>query len=152
MCLGCSICGLIMKPLPKRPSPEDDVSCVKKIAYGSCNPRLLVNVPFMLLALSNLFATQGLYIPYMFIQSYAEEQGVTSVNAAFLISIIGITNTLARILTGLVTDLPFVNPLIVTTLALGRSSGFVGNFSLVFQSTICASWKGVGVPVNMHAQ
>ena len=154
MCLGCSICGFIMKPLPKRPASaeEDNMGCMKKIAYGSCNPRLLVNVPFMLLALSNLFATQGLYIPYMFIQSYAEEQGVTSVNAAFLISIIGITNTLARILTGLVTDLPFVNPLIVTTLALGRSSGFVGNFSLVFQSTICASWKGVGVPVNMHAQ
>lgn len=118
MCLGCSVCGLIMKPLPKRPTPEDDVSCVKKIAYGSCNPRLLVNIPFMLLALSNLFATQGLYIPYMFIQTYAEERGVTAVNAAFLISIIGITNTLARILTGLVTDLPFVNPLIVTTLAL----------------------------------
>jgi len=120
MCLACSVCGLIMKPLPKRPSEEeDDMSCMKKIAYGSCNPKLLVNVPFMLLALSNLFATQGLYIPYVFIKSYAVEQGVTAVNAAFLLSIIGITNTLARILTGLITDLPFVSPLIVTTLALG---------------------------------
>jgi len=121
MCLACAICGVIMKPLPKKPSDEEeeDMSCMKKIAYGSCNPRLLVNVPFMLLALSNFFATQGLYIPYMFIQTYAEGQGVSSVNAAFLISIIGITNTVARILTGLVTDLPFVSPLIVTTLALG---------------------------------
>ena len=123
MCLGCSICGFIMKPLPKRPAAsaeEDNMGCMKRIAYGSCNPRLLVNVPFMLLALSNLFATQGLYIPYMFIKNFALEMGVTSVNASLLISIIGITNTLARILTGLITDLPFINPLIVTTLALGK--------------------------------
>ena len=64
--------------------------------------------------------TQGLYIPYMFIKNFALEMGVTSVNASLLISIIGITNTLARILTGLITDLPFINPLIVTTLALGK--------------------------------
>jgi len=121
MCLACAICGLTMKPLPKRPSPdnEEDMNCVKKIVVGSCNPRLMTNVPFMLLALSNLFATQGLYIPYMFIKNFALEMGVTSVNASLLISIIGITNTLARILTGLITDLPFINPLIVTTLALG---------------------------------
>jgi len=137
LCLACAICGVIMKPLPKRPSDEeDDMSCMKKIAYGSCNPRLLVNVPFMLLALSNLFATQGLYIPYMFIKSYAELQGVKAVDAAFLISIIGITNTLARILTGLLTDLPFVSPLIVTTLALG-----IGGIAPLAISFCTAYWS-----------
>ena len=70
--------------------------------------------------LAYLVLTQGLYIPYMFIKNFALEMGVTSVNASLLISIIGITNTLARILTGLITDLPFINPLIVTTLALGK--------------------------------
>merc|ERR1719334_879240 len=40
MCLACAICGLTMKPLPKRPSPdnEEDMNCVKKIVVGSCNP------------------------------------------------------------------------------------------------------------------
>ena len=80
----------------------------------------MTNVPFLLLTFSNLFATQGLYIPYMFIPSMAESKGISKVDAAFLISIVGICNTLGRIVSGFVTDLPGVNALVVTTIALGE--------------------------------
>jgi len=145
-----------MKPLPTRPKQREIVAdgeaaevaekapnCLKTVLESSCSPRLLRNLPFMLLCLSNLFATQGLYIPYSFIPILAKERlCIASVNttllegsasgeegedpcaeaavaAAFLISIVGICNTLCRILSGYVTDLPGVNSLVVTTLALG---------------------------------
>jgi len=73
----------------------------------------------MLLCLSNLFATQGLYIPYVFLPALAKERGIGEMEAAFLISIIGICNTICRVLSGALTSLPCVNALVVTALALG---------------------------------
>ena len=44
---------------------------------------------------------------------------ITQVNASFLISIVGICNTICRILSGMLTDLPGVSALVVTFIALG---------------------------------
>jgi len=101
-CLFCILCGLTFKPLPKKPK----TNCIRTVVDQSCSPRLLTNLPFMLLCFSNLFATQGLYIPYTFLPKLAIERGVSELNAAFLISIVGICNTIGRILSGLLTDLP----------------------------------------------
>ena len=136
LCLACSLCGLAMKPLPKRPAkkePEDGEggaaeaeeaeaagNCLRTVLDQSCSPRLLTNLPFMLLCFSNLFATQGLYIPYVFLPSIAASRGVEPVNASFLISIVGISNTICRILSGMLTDLPGVSALVVTFIALGK--------------------------------
>ena len=138
LCLACSLCGLAMKPLPKRPAkkePEDGEggaaeaeegeaagNCLRTVLDQSCSPRLLTNLPFMLLCFSNLFATQGLYIPYVFLPSIAASRGVSEVNAAFLISIVGISNTICRILSGMLTDLPGVSALVVTFIALGKDT------------------------------
>ena len=133
LCLFCALCGLTMKPLPKRPAKKEadedteaqssdgsKTNCLMTIIEQSCSPKLLTNLPFMLLTLSNLFATQGLYIPYMFLPSLATSKGITEVNASFLISIVGISNTICRILSGWLTDLPGVSALVVTFVALGR--------------------------------
>jgi len=129
LCLLCVICGLAFKPLPKKPKAknEDDEdaeaqsesNCCRKILDESCSPKLLTNVPFMLLCFSNLFATQGLYIPYIFLPSLATGKGISEVNAAFLISIVGICNTTCRILSGMLTSLPGVSALVVTFITLG---------------------------------
>ena len=44
---------------------------------------------------------------------------IPQVNASFLISIVGICNTICRILSGMLTDLPGVSALVVTFIALG---------------------------------
>jgi len=132
LCLFCVLCGLSFRPLPKKPSKkeanddaegqdEDETkpNCLRTIINESCNPRLLTNAPFMLLCFSNLFATQGLYIPYVFLPKLAIERGVSDVNAAFLISIVGICNTIGRILSGMLTDLPGVSAMVVTFIGLG---------------------------------
>ena len=35
----------------------------------------MTNVPFLLLCLCNLFSTQGLYIPYIYLPELAEARG-----------------------------------------------------------------------------
>ena len=132
LCLVCTLCGLTFKPLPKRPIKKEDDSedqeaeteqktnCLRSVVDQSCSPRLLTNPPFMLLCLSNLFATQGLYIPYTFLPALAISRGIDEVNASFLISIIGISNTICRILSGMLTDVKGVSALVVTFIALGE--------------------------------
>ena len=137
LCLFCALCGLTMKPLPKRPvkkeeeedseaqNTESKPNCLMTIIEQSCSPKLLTNLPFMLLTLSNLFATQGLYIPYMFLPSLATSRGISQVNASFLISIVGICNTICRIFSGTLTDLPGVSALVVTFIALGEIKSLI---------------------------
>ena len=133
LCLFCVACGLAFKPLPKKPAKkegddaeaqdeeEPQANCLRTVVDQSCSPRLLTNLPFMLLCFSNLFATQGLYIPYVFLPKLAMQRGVSEVNASFLISIVGICNTIGRILSGMLTDLPGVSALVVTIIALGKT-------------------------------
>jgi len=135
LCLFCVLCGFCFRPLKKKPKKlegedseggeegegkaQEKTNCLRTIVDESCSPKLLTNLPFMLLCFSNLFATQGLYIPYMFLPSLAKSQGISKVNASFLISIVGICNTICRILSGMLTDLPGVSALVVTFIALG---------------------------------
>merc|ERR1719348_460692 len=115
-----------MKPLPKRPDPikeeEARENCCKSVVSSACSADLITNIPFGLLTLANLCSTQGLYIPYMFLPTLAESQGIDPIDASFLISIVGICNTLGRIISGAFTDLPSVSPLVVTTISLGVGS------------------------------
>ena len=130
MCFQCAVCGMLMRPLPKRPQememldeedgrPRKEPNCLVSVFRSACSPRLMTNKSFLLLCLCNLFATQGLYIPYMFLPNLAKAKGIPDDSASFLISIIGLSNTIARVVTGALADLPFVNALVVTTIALG---------------------------------
>ena len=130
MCFQCAVCGMLMRPLPKRPVPEEldeedgmsrrkEPNCLVSVFRSACSPRLMTNKSFLLLCLCNLFATQGLYIPYMFLPNLAKDKGIPDDSASFLISIIGLSNTIARVVTGALADLPCINALVVTTVALG---------------------------------
>ena len=48
---------------------------LKTILRLSSYCRLLTNVPFLLLCLCNLFSTQGLYIPYVYLVELATSKG-----------------------------------------------------------------------------
>ena len=153
LCLFCVLCGLSFRPLPKKPSKkeanddaegqdEDETkpNCLRTIINESCNPRLLTNAPFMLLCFSNLFATQGLYIPYVFLPKLAIERGVSDVNAAFLISIVGICNTIGRILSGMLTDLPGVSAMVVTFIGLGNTHIFISLINQFQYFQVSEAW------------
>ncbi|KAI2809083.1 hypothetical protein BLOT_000225 [Blomia tropicalis] len=71
----------------------------------------VLQIPAMaLLSIANIFGMSGYYIPYFFISDYAleniyvDKRKVTSGEAAWLLSAIGITNVLGRIIFGIVAD------------------------------------------------
>ena len=152
LCLQCAVCGMLMRPLPKRPEPKEhdlegeqkdrEPNCLIAVFRSACSPRLMTDRSFLLLCLCNLFATSALYIPYMYLPGLAESKGIPTTTASFLISIIGLCNTIARIVTGALADLPCVNALVVTTIALGF--GGVSCFLMV----LCESyWSFVLVSI-----
>ncbi|XP_067013386.2 monocarboxylate transporter 14 isoform X2 [Anabrus simplex] len=79
---------------------------------------LLRSYTFALLNISGFLTMMGFYIPYMYITDRALVGGMDENSALWLISIIGISNTVARILCGIVTSFPGINALAITSMAL----------------------------------
>jgi MFS family permease len=79
---------------------------------------LLTDPVFVLIGISNLFGMAGLYIPFVYLVDCAIKDGVDSSQASFLLSIIGITNTVGRVACGYFADFPSVNALFVNNVCL----------------------------------
>jgi MFS family permease len=82
------------------------------------NLRLLNDRIFLIPCLGNMFATIGLFVPFVYCANRAMSLGVDSHLAAFLISIIGITNTIGRIIAGVIASVKWVNALLLHNVAL----------------------------------
>ncbi|XP_046387673.1 uncharacterized protein LOC124157184 isoform X2 [Ischnura elegans] len=108
---------------PEKP-PPDLCPCLPlpeafKSALGSMLDMSLLSDPvFLLIGLSNVFGMLGLYVPFVYLVDAAKQTGVESGTASFLLSIIGITNTVGRVLCGLVADLPQVDSMLLNNLCL----------------------------------
>jgi len=68
--------------------------------------------------LSNIFGFLALYVPYMYLPNMAAESGISADKASYIISIIGISNTIGRFIAGAFVDLPWVSSLVVTNISL----------------------------------
>ena len=79
---------------------------------------LLKDPAFMLIAISNVFGMAGLYVPFVYLVDVAISDGIEPSSASFLISIIGITNTVGRIVCGYVADFPWVDALFLNNVCL----------------------------------
>lgn len=61
------------------------------------NPEIMTDPKFALLAVSNFFGFLGFYIPFVYLPSMAEDNAqLEPSKSAFLLSIIGISNTLGK--------------------------------------------------------
>ncbi|CRK86208.1 CLUMA_CG000154, isoform B [Clunio marinus] len=87
---------------------------------------LLKDPAFMLIGISNLFGMAALYIPFFYLVDYASKNGIDKENSSLLLSIIGITNTFARILFGYISDFPSVDSLFMNNLCLVLCTVSVG--------------------------
>jgi len=80
---------------------------------------LLMDPIFLIFAASNFLTSIGFNAPYVFIPDRAsEDYGFSADYAAVLLSVVGISNTVSRVLLGYVSDLPFVNRLHLYNAAL----------------------------------
>lgn len=94
---------------------------------------LLVDPIFVLFSLSNFLTSIGFYIPYVYTVPMSEKLGVA--NPAYLISIIGASNLVGRIILGYISDKPWVNRLLAYNLCL-TISGISKYFCKVYQYDI----------------
>lgn len=76
--------------LPDMPKSMKDILC------AMLNVGLLKDTSFALLCFSNVLAMLGFYIPFVFIVDQSIIKGVSPENAALLLSVIGISNTIGR--------------------------------------------------------
>lgn len=79
---------------------------------------LFKDVIFLLFTLSNFLTSIGFNVPYVYIVSRARELGMSLDDASVLLSIIGIANTVGRIILGYLSDKPWVNRLLVYNMCL----------------------------------
>lgn len=131
-------------------STHDDVSS----QHGRCQSfkdsfsmlidfSLLKDWAFVLFLASNVFTNLGFNAPFLFIPDRAIEYGMETKKAAFLLSIVGIANSVGRILFGYLADLKWVKPqrlhLYNTGLVIaGLATAFSFVESHVGQAVYCA--------------
>jgi len=117
LCFVNCIFGLMFKPLPKC-QDEDSIGCER---LGDTNSETLLKAEddqgshketfremmlllrdwaFMLFAVSNFLTSLGYPIPYTFVPDNALRLGLTETQGSYLVGLIGISNTIARVVLG----------------------------------------------------
>lgn len=79
---------------------------------------LLKSPSFLLLAFSGFFTMMGFFVPFMFIAGRAKEGGMDEANALMIVSAIGISNTIARIVCGVLSSFKGINALHINNVAI----------------------------------
>ncbi|XP_055639332.1 monocarboxylate transporter 12 isoform X2 [Toxorhynchites rutilus septentrionalis] len=79
---------------------------------------LLRSPSFMLLAVSGFFTMMGFFVPFMYVTQRAVSGGMDSQISLFIVSAIGISNTIARIVCGFLSSFKSVNALHLNNVAI----------------------------------
>jgi len=102
---------------PSNEEPQSNICCIKadskqaKILHKMLDFSLFKDPIFMMYATSNFLTSIGFNVPYVFTVDRAELWGMDGKDAAFLLSVIGISNTVARLILGWLSDRTWVNRL-----------------------------------------
>jgi MFS transporter, MCT family, solute carrier family 16 (monocarboxylic acid transporters), member 14 len=92
---------------------------------------LLKDYSFILLIFSGFFTMMGFFVPFIYISDRALKAGIDKSTAAFFVSSIGISNTIARILFGWISSFEGVNALHLNNIFItlgGLATMFSGMF------------------------
>ncbi|XP_060844246.1 monocarboxylate transporter 12-like [Rhopalosiphum padi] len=79
---------------------------------------LLKDPVFILYTISNFLTSIGFNIPYLYLVPQAGIMGIPSKQSSYLLALLGIANTLGRIILGFISDKPWINRLMVYNLCL----------------------------------
>lgn len=90
---------------------------------------------FMLLAFSGFFTMMGFFVPFMYISRRAQDANMTPAASDMIVSAIGITNTVARIVCGLLSSFQSVSALHLNNVAIT-----IGGIATIFSGYIMAPW------------
>ena len=113
-----------MTSLREQPEcPEEDRDCLAKVGitedmrqtiHEMMDFRLFLDIVFILFAVSNLLTSIGFVVPYIFLPNRGlNEYKFNSDQSSWLISVVGISNTVGRVVFGYIADLKCVNRLML---------------------------------------
>ncbi|KAG0716397.1 Monocarboxylate transporter 14 [Chionoecetes opilio] len=102
---------------------------------------LLSSPTFIVLGMAGFMSLMALFVPFMFLPGYAELQGIGKNSIATLLSTIGITNTIGRILCGWVSDHPKVDALYVNNFSLMLGGGATMLLPLVSDESLLLAYS-----------
>ncbi|XP_039281070.1 monocarboxylate transporter 13 [Nilaparvata lugens] len=110
--------------------PRESLDTVKEMLDFS----LLKDPIFILFTLSNFCTSIGFYVPYIYIVAQAEEKKVDKNMASMILAVIGMANTVGRIVLGYLSDKTWINRLWVynTSLAICGISTALSAFCNTF--------------------
>ncbi|CAG2163567.1 unnamed protein product [Oppiella nova] len=115
---------------------ESSKSCFSTFDFTETFDLTLLSSPsFLLLSLSGFLCLTGFFIPFMYIADRAKLLGYTPEKSAFLLSMIGITNTIGRVFCGWVSDRPQVNALLINNVALT-----IGGSATILSPIVCNTY------------
>ncbi|XP_045582526.1 monocarboxylate transporter 14 isoform X2 [Procambarus clarkii] len=102
---------------------------------------LLASPTFVVLSVAGFMSLMALFVPFMFLPGYAEQQGISKGSIATLVSTIGITNTIGRILCGWVSDHPKVDALWVSNFSLILGGGATVLLPLISDESLLLAYS-----------
>ena len=142
-----------MTSLPEQPEPEPDKTWLARIGITQemrqtisemMDFHLLLDLVFILFAVSNLLTSIGFVVPYIFLPNRGQNQfNFTSTEASWLISVVGISNTVGRVVFGYIADMKCVNRLILynTVLVICGICSVISVVMDTFPLQICYSFS-----------
>ncbi len=95
------------------------------------NLHLFTDPIFVIFTVSNFCTSVGFNVPFVYLAAQAEELGISKEKASYLLSIIGIANTVGRIVLGFLADKSWVNRLYVYNVCL-TACGIGKNYTKAF--------------------
>jgi len=123
-----SLIGVVVNEEAK----EEEEQGILATLSSMTNMKLLGDPKFLLICASNTFGFLGFYVPFVYLPSLADSQlDITSEQAALVLSVVGISNTLGRIVSGWLSDFAFVDSLFVVNCSLVLSAICVFLFPFV---------------------
>ena len=142
---------LRMTTLLEEPEPEPEKGWLAKIGITRdirhtltvmMDFRLLLDVVFMCFAVAKVFTTVGFIVPYIFLPSRGIRLGFDSKQASWLMSVVGISSTLGRIVSGYIGDMACVRRMILYNSLnfLCGACSVLSVFLLTFPLQMCYSF------------
>lgn len=135
--LNCCVCGALMKPLvaPKTDKEKDLEKSAGDEAKGAETKKkpkaklldfsVFKDCGFLIYTVAASIMVLGLFVPPVFVVSYAKELGYEDTKSALLLTILGFIDIFARPLCGVIAGLKWVRPRCV----------YLFSFAMLFNGT-----------------
>lgn len=109
--LNCCVCGALMRPLePPKKTEDPKAKPEKKIKKKLLDFGVFKDRGFLIYTVAASIMVLGLFVPPVFVVSYAKDLKYADTKSAFLLTILGFIDIFARPISGIVAGLDWVRP------------------------------------------